>query len=104
MRGSRKFFQRGSNFDYVYFFIFLVDKGREDSNITISGPSSARQQNAIYMAFRLRADVGPLGSFVALLWIRTSISEKHYSGGPDPQPPSGSAHEKSTIKINLTFY
>ena len=102
MRRSRKFFQRGSNFDYVY--SFLVDKGREDSNITISGPSSARQQNAIYMAFRWRADVGPLGSFVALLWIRTSISKKHYSGGPDPQPPSGSAHEKSTIKIKLSFY
>ena len=26
---------------------FLVDKGREDPNITISGPSSARQRNAI---------------------------------------------------------
>ena len=37
MRGSRKFFQRGSNFDYVF---FLVDDGREDQNTTISGPSS----------------------------------------------------------------
>ena len=73
----------------------------------MSGPSSARQQNAIYMVFRWRADDGPLGSFVALMGIRTSISKKHHSGGGgglDPLPPSGSAHEKSTIKIKLTFY
>ena len=43
MLRSRKFFQRGSHFDYV----FLVDEGREDSNTTISGPSSVRQRNAI---------------------------------------------------------
>ena len=33
-------------------FFFLVDEGREDPSATISGPSSARQQNAIEMAFR----------------------------------------------------
>ena len=38
MRGSRKFFSGGSNFDYI----FLVDVGREGPNTTISGPSSAR--------------------------------------------------------------
>ena len=42
MRGSRKFCQRGSNFD-----VFLVDDGRDDPNTTKSGPSSARQRNAI---------------------------------------------------------
>ena len=31
----------------------------EDQNATISGPSSARQQNAIEMAVRWRADIGP---------------------------------------------
>ena len=36
--GPRKF-----DFDNV----FLVDDGREDSSTTTSGPSSARQQNAI---------------------------------------------------------
>ena len=41
MRGSRKFFQREPNLDYD----FLVDDGREDPNITISGPSSARQRS-----------------------------------------------------------
>ena len=35
MRGSRKFCQRGSNFDNI----FLVDKGREDPSTTISGLS-----------------------------------------------------------------
>ena len=50
MRGSRKFCQRGSNFENVFFlfcFSFLVDKGREDPNTTISVPSSAHQRNAI---------------------------------------------------------
>ena len=32
---------------------------REDQNVTISGPSSARQRNAIEMAVRWRADIGP---------------------------------------------
>ena len=104
MRRSRNFFRGGPTSTT---FIFLVDEGREDSNITKSGSSSARHQNAIYMAFRWRADGGPLGSFVALLVIQTSISKKHYSvggGGPDPLLPSGSAHEKLTIKTKLTFY
>ena len=35
---------------------FLVYEGREDLNTTISGPSLARQQNVIEMAFRRRAD------------------------------------------------
>ena len=47
MRGSRKFFQRGSNFDYVFFFFFFFFGGgvggREDPNTNISGSSSARQ-------------------------------------------------------------
>ena len=38
MRGSRKFCQRGFNFDNVF---FLVDQGRKVPNTTISWPSSA---------------------------------------------------------------
>ena len=52
MRRSRKFCQRGSNFDN-----FLVTEGRKDPN-TISGPSTAHQRNAIEMALRWRADDG----------------------------------------------
>ena len=48
MRGSKAFCQRGSNFD----------KGREDPNTIISGPSSSRKRHAIYMAFRWREDDG----------------------------------------------
>ena len=50
MCGSRKFCQRGPN---IFF-----DKGKEDPNSTKSGPSSARQRNAILMAFRWRTDDG----------------------------------------------
>ena len=38
MREFRKFCQRGSNYDNVFFFVFffgLVDKGREDPNTTV---------------------------------------------------------------------
>ena len=37
------FVRGGSNFDVV----FLVDEGIEDPHTTMSGPSSARQRNAI---------------------------------------------------------
>ena len=69
MRGSRKFCQRGSKFENVFFSIlFYVDEGIEDPNTTISGPSLARQRNAIEMSFRWRADDGPTlnAGFVAL--------------------------------------
>ena len=39
MRRSRKFCQRGSNSDGFIFVFFVVDKGREDPNTTITGPS-----------------------------------------------------------------
>ena len=42
-----------------YNFNFFFDKGRKDSNTTIKGPSTARQRNAIQMAFRWWADGGP---------------------------------------------
>ena len=38
---------------------FQFDDGRKDPNTTISGPSSARQRNAISMLFRWRVDDGP---------------------------------------------
>ena len=47
MRGSRKINRGGSNFDNVFLLFFLIDEGREDPNTTISGPSFARQRNAI---------------------------------------------------------
>ena len=55
MRRSRKFNQRGSNFDVF----FLFDEGRKDPNTTISGPSMASQRNAVQIVFRWQADDGP---------------------------------------------
>ena len=75
MRGSRKFCQRGSNFDNDFFFFLggggggvKFEEGRRDPNTTISGSPSARQRNAIKMAFRWRAYDGPTlnGGLVAL--------------------------------------
>ena len=88
MRRSRNFCQR--------FF-----KGSEAPKTTKSGQLSACQQNTIEMAFRWRADNGPL--FDADLaacdfqGIQTSISRKPFKfvifqGGSDPLSPSGSAH------------
>ena len=51
-----------------FYFIFFNDKGIEDPNTAINGPSLARQQNAIEKAFRWRADDGPtlIAGLVAL--------------------------------------
>ena len=43
----RKFCQWGTNFDNVVLFFF--DEGRKDPNTIISGPSTARQRNAILL-------------------------------------------------------
>ena len=62
MRGSRKFCQMVSNFDNV---VFKVDEGREDPSPTLSGPSSARQRNAIKWRFAgmpMNAQLGMLSS------------------------------------------
>ena len=81
MRGSRKFCQRGSKIDKIFILFYLVDEGIEVPNITINGPSSTRQRNAIKWRFA----GGPmvvrhrmLGSFVVLQGIRTSIAKKPY--------------------------
>ena len=56
MRVSRKFCQRGFNFDNVF---KLVDEERKDPNTTISEPSSVRKRNAIQRAFHWYADAVP---------------------------------------------
>ena len=70
MRGFRNSCHRASNFDNVFSFFFLVDERGDNQNTTKSGPSSARQRNAIQMVFRWRADDGPtLNSGMVALWI-----------------------------------
>ena len=95
MRGSRKFCQRGSKFDkFFLLLLFLVDEGIEDPNITINGPSSARQRhlNGVSLAGRRWPNIERwLGSFAIFQGIRTSIAKKAYicdfSGGFGPLAP-----------------
>ena len=49
----------GPTLTFYFCFLFFFDEGKNYSNTTISGPSTARQRNAIQMAFRWRADDGP---------------------------------------------
>ena len=70
MRGSRKFFQRGFNFDVFFFFKF--DEDRKDPNITI-----------ICNHRRLSGQWWPniecwFGSFEVKQGIRSSIGKKPY--------------------------
>ena len=96
MHGFRKFFfQRGSNltaffFFFCFFFVFyLVDEGRDGPNTTKSGPSSARQRNAIQMTFRWRADDGQTlnAGFAAFCYSRGSGPVLLFSGGSGPPAP-----------------
>ena len=52
MRGSRKFIRGGPTLTTFFLCLsFIFDEGREDINTTISGPSFARQRNAIKWRF-----------------------------------------------------
>ena len=53
------FVRGGPTLTFYFCFLFFSDEERNDSNTTISGPSTARQRNAIQIAFRWRADGGP---------------------------------------------
>ena len=84
MRRSRKFCQRGSNYDNVFFVVFLVYEGRADHKNTNSGPPSTRQRNAISMAFRWRVDGGPTLNasrlFVCIVALRPKSTAMVISG------------------------
>ena len=55
MRVSRKFCQIGSNLTTF----LLVDEGRKDQNITLSGPSSAHKRKGHSNGVSLACDDGP---------------------------------------------
>ena len=77
MRGSRKFLREGPNL--ITFFFFFFFKWIGDPNTAINGPTFARQQNAIEMAFCWWADDGPtLNAGLVALWIWTSIAKQPY--------------------------
>ena len=99
MLGSRKFSQRGSKFDN-FFFVFLVDEGIEDPNITINGPSTAASKTPLKWRFAgglmMTNSECWLGSFVIFQVFQASFAKKPYifvifqggGGGPEPLPPS----------------
>ena len=111
MRGSRKFGQRGSNFDNFFrcFFLFLVDEGGSKNHYkrAIIGPPAKRHR---------RADDDPTSNACLLACdfqeFLTCIGSKPYifvifrggeSGLPAP-PPSGSAHDFCHFISPLRMY
>ena len=103
MRGSRKFCQRGSNFDTFFFFFFFFWGGGEIRGVEGSryhykrafiGPPAKRHFNGVSLAGRYRPDIECwLFSFVIFQGIRTSIAKEPYicmivqaSGPPAPSP------------------
>ena len=90
-------------------FFFKVYEGRKDPNTTISVPSWACQQNAIYMAFCWRANDGPtLNAGLVALWIfrgsgsvllRNPIFLWFFKGGANPMSPS---LDPCMLGINVT--
>ena len=105
MCGSRKFCQRGSNFDNFFFFFFFKLMRGEMIQIPLK---VGHHRPASETPFKWRFAGGPMmahivcwpGSFVIFQRIWTSIAKKPYifvilqggSGPPCPPPPSGSAH------------
>ena len=95
---DQEFFVRGGPTVTTFFFCLFFLQGGKGSNNSISGPSSARQRNAIFNGASLACQRWPnndswLGIFVIFRGIRTSIAKKPYifydfSGGerrgPDP--------------------
>ena len=91
MPGSRRFCQRGSNFDSVliiYLFIYLFYEGREDPSTTMSGPPS------VWLAADDGATLNAVLVAAIFQGIRTCIAWKTYIfcdfsglGVPDPLSP-----------------
>ena len=108
MRGSRKFCQRGSNFDFFFsfyvFFLFWLGEERSKYHYkrAINGPPAKRHLNGVSLAGRLNCVwlAGRwwpniecwTGSFV-ILRGRTSVAMERFifvifqGGGPDPLSP-----------------
>ena len=104
MRGSRKFCQRGSKFDNIFFLSWWGDR---DPNVTINGPSSACQQNGVSLAGRWWPNIGCwLGSFVIFrrsgpVLLRNTIFLWFFRGSQPPVLSSGSAHASLLLSRQL---
>ena len=101
MRGSRKFFQRGSNFDNVFLRLMRGEM--------IQIPLCAgHHRPGSETPFKWWPNIECwFGNFVVLQTIRTSIGKKLYffkGGGVwTPYPPSGSAHAGLRLCCNKSL-
>ena len=85
MRGSRKFCQRGSNFDglflYVFFFSQLMRGSKYCDKRAIIGPPAKR----LYMTFHWRADRGPI---FMLNWFANLTFPSQHANSANHRPLS----------------
>ena len=58
MRGSRKFYQRGSKFENVFFFFFFLISGGRIKMPLLAGHHRPASETPFEMAFLWRADDG----------------------------------------------
>ena len=98
MRGSRKFCQRGSNFDNVFLSWWGERGSKYHHKQTIIGPPAKRHLNGVSLACPWWPNIECwLGSLVIFQGIRTSIARKPYfviiQSGFRPLPPSESVHD-----------
>ena len=88
----------------IQLWLCLIGGERIQTHTTISGPSSARQRNAIEMAFSWRAEDGlAMNAGSVALWIcgqsrpvllRNSLFLWFFQGWTTSPPPFGSTHEQ----------
>ena len=108
MRGSRKFCQRGSKFDNV-FFSWWGDRGSKcHYKWATIDPPAKHHLNGVLLAGRWWTNIECwLGSFVIFQGILTSIAKKPYiffifQGDPDPLSPLWIPHV--TIPFFSSFF
>ena len=93
MRGSRKFCQRGSNLDNVFFSLMGEELSKYHYQRAIFGPPANRHSNGVSLAYRLWPKIESwLGSFTILRGSGPVLLKKTYifvifEGGPDPLSP-----------------
>ena len=110
MRGSRKFCQRGSNADNVFFSLIGGEISKYHYYRAFFGPPVKRHLNGVSLACRLWPKIESwFGSFTILresgpVLLKKTIILWFSRGGPDPLSPSGSVHalHSPVSKVGLT--
>ena len=93
MRGSRKFCQRGSNLDHVFFSLMGEELSKYHYQRAIFGPPANRHSNGVSLAYRLWPRIESwLGSFTILrgsgpVLLKKTIFLCFSRGSGPPAPP-----------------